>query len=198
MVVVDRQTGKSHGEHFLLDADYLCRKLNEQYPPMPECCWRCQTPLPPETPVEIHLCDACRRMPADSALAELLGHAKALRDAKPPFDLLTQEERREQLQALIGDVDNLPNEALVDLAGRCAESIAMRLHSVPESVRIDEEQDAPLYDSGGYRPSNEERDEIESRIEVTEDNVPPVDEVPVYNLAKFRADADGFEPRPAA
>ena len=62
-------------------------------------------------------------------MAELLGHAKALRDAKPPFDLLTEDERREQFQALIGDVYELPDGVVVDLAGRCSESIVRRLRT---------------------------------------------------------------------
>jgi len=193
MIVIDERTGESYGQHSVADAEWLCRRLNEQHRPKTQPCSICQAQVEEPGKANPPLCHACFRMAADSALSELLGHAKALRDGRPPFNVLSDEERREQFEALIGNVEDLPDGIIVDLAGRCAEAISRRLHSVPEPSEPGE----PIYDAQGYRPTDAERDEIESRIEIEED-VPPADDVPVYNLARFRADAGGYEPRPAA
>jgi hypothetical protein len=197
MVVIDEHTGESYGQHLVADAEWLCRRLNEQHRPKTEECSVCRDQVEEPGRSNPPLCHACVRMAADSALSDLLGHAKALRDGRPPFNVLSSEERREQFEALVGDIDDLPDELVVDLAGRCAESITRRLHGVPEPAVARSAPGTPLYDSGGYRPTSAERDEIESRIEIHEVDVPPVDDVPVYNIARFRID-DGFEPRPAA
>jgi hypothetical protein len=162
-------------------------------------------------------CPACNRMAVDSALAELIRTAKALRAAAPPFDVLTLAEWAEQLAALIGGVDELPDATVIDLAAQCAESIARRMASVPEPVRtIEPDYDTPIYTlANDGEPSPSERDEIEARIEVSGDNIPPMDAVDPYfhdldiavgvtqadeplNFAQYAADVCGFNPRPAA
>lgn len=68
-----------------------------------EPCWRCGTPTPSDHVADPLYCTACARMAVDSALAELAGHVRALRSGAAPFDVLTPDEREEQIDALIGD-----------------------------------------------------------------------------------------------
>jgi hypothetical protein len=118
-------------------------------------------------------CRDCQRMVVDSALSEVLVTTKALRDGVAPFHILTPAERAEQLTALIGDVVALPDGAMIELAGKCAEILASRMPT-PERI-IDPAADF-VWSSDGFEPDAQTRDELESRIEATADNVPPVDE----------------------
>lgn len=52
---------------------------------------------------ESKTCQACRRMGADMAFSEALATVRGLQSGQPPFDVLTPQERREQLDALMGD-----------------------------------------------------------------------------------------------
>ena len=194
-------------------------------------CWRCGALTPDDGKVDPLLCRNCKRMAADSALNELFGHARALLSGSAPFHVLTSAERMEQLAALIGASsphdpaasrcsfdEDMTNEQLIELAGAAADEIARRLGHVPETapakpaqripVKGAAEYGAPLYDSRGYSPTPEERDDIESRIEATPEGVPAVDpyfreldeatgifpHIDPINLADYAAKVCGFRP----
>ena len=120
-------------------------------------CAYCQTAIlvsarSPEIPV----CNACRRMQAEQAAHELLSLAKAMRAGEAPFDILTAGERREQIHQLI------------DPAECCRPDVPVTMRLVRELASEVCLPDEPIYDSGGYEPTAEEREEIEGRIEASE------------------------------
>jgi len=202
-----------------------------------EPCWLCGTLITPRPDSESNYCRDCRRIQAESAVNELVGLAKALRDGTSVFAALTPDERKEQLVALTGasslhdasasrcHFEDLSSDDLIQLAGEAAEEIARRLGSVPATAparpRVREmtvtelAASEPLY-VGGEAPDAATRDDLESRIEVTGDDAPPVDpyfhdldlavgvfpHVDPFNLADYAAKVCGFRPdftpRPAA
>ena len=138
-----------------------------------EPCWRCGTPCPSDAKSDPHHCPTCRRAQAEAAANELVSAAKAMRAGAAPFDVLTAEERAEQLEALglakpccpspadmMKLVRSLASDTLIDLAAHSADEIGRRLGSVEVH-----HADRHVEPSDDFRPTSELRREIEDQLE---------------------------------
>jgi hypothetical protein len=94
--------------------------------------------LPAAAPVSTFVAPAADpRFAAESAMSELLGHVHALRLGLAPFDILTPEERDEQLAQLIDTnppVVNLSNEELIALIAEDASTPFPRLLAATQEI----------------------------------------------------------------
>jgi hypothetical protein len=206
-IVLDSVTGERFGVHPTRSAADLAQRLEAVAPRFDEPCFQCGAPTPSDFNADPHLCPACNRMAADSALNELRGHTKALLAGEHPFDAITPAERQEQLfQLLADDMGLLPASLLVEVAGKAAEEIARRMgsvdappaHIVRRDLTLTELMSEEPYYVGGEAPDAATRDDLESRIELDLD-AGDVPAAPALNLARFAAQACGFNPdRPAA
>lgn len=150
----------------------------------------------PDAPVRCAACEAAgttpsERFAAESALFELCGHIRALRQGLAPFDVLTPEERQEQLDALLpadGErpVAELSNDELIAIVGdestpfprllAASMEVDKRLKTLPvtpidngeatPAEQVFEPSDEPIYVWDGEAPDAATRDELESKIEV--------------------------------
>jgi hypothetical protein len=206
-IVIDQQTQQTYGAYWWDQAQDVVQNLCHQHGIKTEPCWQCGVVIESDGEADPHLCPACQRMAADSALNELAGHAKRLIAGEAPFDQIEPSERLEQLVGLVGfDYSLLPVDLLVDIAGKCADEIARRMGSIVmtapakiRSVLAGQPTKSLTCPEGTWRggeaPLADVRDELESRIERDED-VPPADDVPV--IIRFPAMADEPPYRPAA
>lgn len=66
-----------------------------------EPCWRCGAPTPSDGDIQPVHCGACQRMGIDLAVHDAWSAVRALRRAEPPFDVLSESERAEQMAIIL-------------------------------------------------------------------------------------------------
>ena len=127
----------------------------------------------PETP----MCRSCQRVGAESAVAEAARVLDELRTGTGVMSILSPTERAEQISQLLGDVSaptlvraslkQMSDNALIRIIAETSDVVLMGAASVELSKRLPVSFDAPAYSTPTEPPSPEERDELESRIELT-------------------------------
>lgn len=117
-------------------------------------------------------CPACQRSNAQAEAVKLSGAVRELINGTGIFSILSRIERQEQLRQLGLTVRAKEN-------GCCDPVPTMRLVRTMAS-EVAAELGELVYDSDGYQPSPEERDDIESRIEAPELEAEAMDALNVY------------------
>lgn len=72
-------------------------------PPIVELCWHCGQPVGTDGDIQPVHCPACRRMAADLSIHDAMIALRGLRRGNPPFDVLSESERRAELESLMND-----------------------------------------------------------------------------------------------
>ena len=143
-------------------------------------CWQCRAIIvvPAHTP-ETPTCRQCLRGEAERDIRKAITTFRQLRKGQSPFDVLTPQERAEQIAGFFTDIDSPPptiirasvkmlsDQSLIDVIGVATDldlllaatlELAGRLPVVCEPVYVADPDAAP---------DSATRDELESRIELT-------------------------------